>query len=1165
MKYYAALINKLTAVMKFFADLHIHSKYSRATSKNLDLENIYISAQIKGITVVGTGDAIHPAWFSEIKEKLIPAEEGLFMLRKDIARHCDQKVPPLCRAPVRFVLQTEISNIYKKKERTRKNHNLIFLPDLEAAEAFQKRMEAIGNIHSDGRPILGLDAKHLLEIALETSPGAYLIPAHVWTPWFSLLGSKSGFDSLTECFEDLSPHIFAVETGLSSDPEMNRLVSSLDALSLVSNSDAHSPANLGREVNIFNTTLSYDGIRSALEKKDPRGFIGTIEFYPEEGKYHLDGHRKCQTRYRPRETEKIKEICPVCGKPLTLGVLNRVMALADRNMDDDSGPADFCYHRVPLVDVLSEILLVGPQSKRVQRAYQSLLSKFGNETSILNDIEVKELENSGNPLLPEAIERMRSGRMNLIPGYDGEFGKISIFTKEERNRLLGQRSMFDMPCIQDETVEKSEYESGVPEPESIQAGDMQCSPLVENMDKSEKGPSDHILKTLNTSQAEAVFHPAGPLLIVAGPGTGKTMTLTHRIAFVIHRKKVAPENILAVTFTNKAAHEMQTRLKKLLGYETVLPFTATFHRLCLHLLKERETFRAYTIIDERERSQMMDMAIKRLSQAGTKFAVDRETALKAIAGAKQRILGPEEFLKEDVSEHKVISKVYRLYNEMLRTQRLFDFEDLIYTVVVELETDDDFRMQCRHRFSYIFLDEYQDLNHAQYRLVRALSPPDANICVIGDPDQSIYGFRGSNYHYFVDFVHDYPSTKTVFLEKNYRSTQIILDASFQMMEGHQVKLLSSDNDSRRLYSDMKGSDGNGYEKSIHIFEMSNEFSEADAVAKTIEKLVGGTGYHAVDAGRINQADLAQPVGFSDVAILFRTADQHRIIKDSLSRYGIPFQVAGRATGEEASELEQLLSLFKVVDGCGHYGDFEKVIGSWQPGIGKETIFCFCQWAFSHGYPLSAAMDEVKRFPIPEMSRMRQEKLVDFIKILSGFSRQMEGLSFSDKLRYLLSHTRLDRLRKENPTISKTCDRLLNLIEKSGLPAETFFSRTALETEVDTVSFDIQKVTLMTIHAAKGLEFPVVFIVGCEDDLIPFRRPETENNDEDEERRLFFVAMTRAKHQLFLTWSRRRKRYGKNLVRQISPFISNIDPELLVLQEPVYGKKKRQVQTQMKLF
>ncbi|CAB1078200.1 Endonuclease Q, cleaves 5' to damaged DNA bases / ATP-dependent DNA helicase UvrD/PcrA-like protein [Olavius algarvensis Delta 1 endosymbiont] len=418
--------------MEFIADLHVHSKYSRATARNLDLENLYIAAQLKGVTVVGTGDFTYPAWYSEICEKLEPAEPGLFTLKKEYAKDCDQEVPRTCRNEVRFILTTEISNIYKKNDKTRKNHNLVLMPDLAAVEKFNVKLDNIGNIKSDGRPILGLDARNLLEIVLETTAQGYLIPAHIWTPWFSLLGSKSGFDSVEECFEDLTHHIFAVETGLSSDPPMNWSVSGLDGLTLVSNSDAHSPMNVGREANLFNTSLSFGDIKQALESGDPEKFLGTFEFYPEEGKYHLDGHRNCDVRLWPQKTMGHNGKCPVCGKGLTLGVLYRVLELADRAEGEIPSNRPAYHSIIQLADILSEILIVGPKSKKVQKNYYAALNQLGSEFDILHRLTLEDIEKAGIPLLAEAIRRMRHKQIDVLPGYDGEYGQVKIFKAQER-------------------------------------------------------------------------------------------------------------------------------------------------------------------------------------------------------------------------------------------------------------------------------------------------------------------------------------------------------------------------------------------------------------------------------------------------------------------------------------------------------------------------------------------------------------------------------------------------------------------------------------------------------------------------------------------------------------------------------------------------------------
>ena len=416
--------------MRFYADLHVHSKYSRATSKDCDLEHLSLWGRKKGITVIGTGDFTHPAWFSEIKEKLVPAEPGLFRLCDDIDREVTGKLPGSCHGVTRFMLSVEISTIYKKGGKTRKIHHLIYAPALEQAEFINRKLDRIGNIKSDGRPILGLDSRHLLEIVLEAGEGCYLVPAHIWTPWFAVLGSKSGFDSIGECYGDLAGHIFAVETGLSADPEMIRRVSGLDRYRLVSNSDAHSPARLGREACIFNTGLDYYSMRRALETGN--GYDGTAEFFPEEGKYHLDGHRKCNIRLSPEESRELNSICPVCHTPLTLGVMHRVQELADRTSEKKPENTDPFVSLVPLPEVVAETSGVGPATKRVAKQYDQLLYKLGAELPILNDIPLEEIRNhSGSPLISEAVARMRKGDVIREAGYDGEYGRIRLFQEHE--------------------------------------------------------------------------------------------------------------------------------------------------------------------------------------------------------------------------------------------------------------------------------------------------------------------------------------------------------------------------------------------------------------------------------------------------------------------------------------------------------------------------------------------------------------------------------------------------------------------------------------------------------------------------------------------------------------------------------------------------------------
>ncbi len=428
--------------MKYYADLHIHSKYSRATSKACDLEGLYLWAQLKGMQVVATGDFLHPVWLDEMKSKLVEAEPGLYKLKDSIAKDIDKQVPAACRGDVRFILSVEISSIYKRLDKVRKVHNVVFAPSLEVATKLQKKLETIGNIRSDGRPILGLDSHDLLEIVLESDPMSFLVPAHIWTPWFALLGSKSGFNLVEDCFGELTKHIFALETGLSSDPIMNWRLKQLDPFILISNSDAHSPQKLARESNIFDTELSYPAMYKALSDPKDKGMKGTVEFFPEEGKYHFDGHRNCKMRMHPKETAKHKGLCPECGKPVVVGVMSRVEELADRKEGEKSARWRPYYSLVPLAEVISQAKGTGPNSKGVQTIFTHMLEKIGNEMFILRDCSLDQIKSVVGELVAEGINRMREGKLHIAAGYDGEYGEVHLFTDEERAEAKGQLSLF---------------------------------------------------------------------------------------------------------------------------------------------------------------------------------------------------------------------------------------------------------------------------------------------------------------------------------------------------------------------------------------------------------------------------------------------------------------------------------------------------------------------------------------------------------------------------------------------------------------------------------------------------------------------------------------------------------------------------------------------------
>ena len=1146
--------------MKFIADLHVHSKYSMATAKNLDLENLYIAAQLKGITVIGTGDATHPGWISEIKEKLVPAEAGLFRLKDEIASICDNQVPLSCRRKVRFVLVSEISNIYKKKNKTYKNHNLTFLPDLRSAERFNKRLDRIGNIKSDGRPILGLDARNLLEILLESSDDSFLIPAHIWTPWFSLLGSRSGFNSIEDCFEDLSPRIFAVETGLSSDPAMNWRVKNLDRMTLVSNSDAHSPMKLGREANIFDTGLNYFDLKAALQSGDPKRFLGTFEFYPEEGKYYLDGHRKCGVCLHPEETTKLKGICPVCGKPLTLGVMYRVSELADRQTGKKAGRSHPYYSIAPLVDLLSEIFNVGSGSKKVARHYYSALTSLGSEFSILHDLEIEKIKAAGIPLLAEAVNRMRLKTIDVMPGYDGEYGKIKIFSDSEREKLFGQKKLFNIPesWPGGKPNEKGSKNYKNEKAKTLKGAQKPKAKTGRRIEAKGRNHKNELADSLNKEQQKAVMHPDGPMLIIAGPGTGKTRTLTHRIAYLIREKGIDPKNILALTFTIKAAKEMENRLKALGKDENRLPLCATFHSFSYNLLTGHHNRKNISIIDDADRNYLIGKAVHEVTKGYKNNPPAIRTISDMIVTVKQKIIEPEQIVSVYKTDEKfdltMFVDIYATYQELLSDQCLCDYEDLIYQVVKMLESDNLFRKSCLNRFKFIFVDEYQDLNYGQYRMIRSLSPPHKDLCVIGDPDQSIYGFRGSDVRFFFDFVSDYPDASVFRLTRNYRSAQTILDASYQVLKKN-----SNSPENARIYSDIHGI------KSIGILETGSEKGEAVAVGRHIENMIGGLGFNSIDFDKIDAYSNKSAMGFSDFAILYRTHRQGALISEVLEDAGIPCRVASRETIYNNKIVSRLLSFLKVIEGEAAFVDFERIVRETCAGIGKKSLEILYGWMRKNRFTLAEAMKKLRKFPIENMQANRQLLLANSAKRLSDMGKRMSGFTVEKKLQYLIDNTKVADTVKDDPHAAEALGSVISLAGKFDFDTKGFFTGINLHSDTDIYDQKAEKISLMTMHAAKGLEFPVVFITGCEDYLIPYKQPGDDTLDIDEEKRLFFVAMTRAKERLYLTHARKRLIFGRMARLKISPFVLAIE-EHLRKHETMTRKNRKEVKTvQLKLF
>ena len=1094
--------------MPFYADLHIHSKHSRATSRDCDLEHLAWWALRKGVGVVGTGDFTHPVWFETLRSSLVPAEPGLYRLSGDVERAVVRRLPASCHGPVRFLLSVEIATIYKRAERTRKLHHLVYMPDLDAAAAFNHSLGRIGNLASDGRPILGLDSRDLLDITLQSGDGAYLVPAHAWTPWFGILGSKSGFDSVEECFGDLTGHVFALETGLSSDPAMNWRVSSLDRYRLVSNSDAHSPPALAREASVFGTELDYFALRRALETGE--GFGGTVEFFPEEGKYHLDGHRNCGVRLEPAETRRRGERCPACGKPLTVGVLHRVEALADRS--DGARPPGAAGFRclVPLPEILGELLGVGPKSKAVGQEVAALVARLGPELAILQDVPLEEIGRSGPPLLAEAIGRLRRGAVVREAGYDGEYGVIRLFDPAElRGHGSLTATLFDPP--DPEPAPPTARAAAAPEPPGEAAGPPPTErsagpepterPAGPPPSGEAAGPPyppaaaveqpagcgaeppqpagadvagvvSTVLGGLDPDQRAAAAAVEGPLLVVAGPGTGKTRTLTHRIAHLVRDHGVPPERCLAITFTRRACEELHERLRALVPDAAERVLVTTFHGLGLRIVHDQRELLGLGdgvgVADETERLEL----VRGVSGGSER---DARRLLDALSRAKRaRAAGPE-------PDAGALADRLARYDRALRERGLLDFDDLLALPVALLGADPGLAGSYRDRWPSISVDEYQDVDELQYRLLCLLTGPGGDLCAIGDPDQAIYGFRGADVGFFLRFGQDFPAARTVRLTRNYRSSRAIVDGALQAIAPSTLV--------RGRVLDAHG-EATASAPRIVVQRAATEQAEADLVVRTIDELLGGSSFYSIDSGRVGAGGHGHGgLSFADVAVLYRTDAQAGPLVEALARAGMPFQKRSHDRLTDRPGVRAVVALLRAEAAAAGPGD---------PDRPSTPVLNRVHRA------VKAAVDDLGPAPAP-----------------GG-----------------------DPVAEAEADVRAAMDLLTPLAERCGDDLGRFLADLALGAEVDALDPRADRVSLLTLHAAKGLEFPVVFLTGCEDGLLPLRWGGAGALDLGEERRLFFVGMTRARSHLYLTHAGRRTRHGRVHEAAPSPFLSDITETLL---------------------
>jgi uncharacterized protein (TIGR00375 family) len=1068
------IFNKL----RLIADIHIHSPWSRATSSRLSPASLERWAGIKGIGLLGTGDCTHPKWIQELRDNLEDADGGFYRLKEKARLEFDagpalaEGLPrPGQEYNVHFVLSGEISTIYKKAGKTRKVHHVVVLPDFKAAAVFNAKLERLGNIHSDGRPILGLDSEDLLSLLLETDDRALLIPAHIWTPWFSVLGAKSGFDSIEECYGSLASHIPAVETGLSSNPPMNWALSGLDRYSIISNSDAHSPDKLGREATIFEMELSYDSFRKALYNA---GITATIEFFPQEGKYHYDGHRSCGICLGPEEAAQRDGICPVCGKPLTRGVMGRVLELADRPVDetapcpeDQSANRRPYYSLIPLKEILGELLDTGGASQKVEAAYGTLIEKTGNEFALLLDMGPEKIEKTGcagisGELLAKAIGRMRLGEVSISPGYDGEYGVIRTFATGESKE--GGTGLFEDNIVSNINTKKKPR----------QTKQKAASPV-----KGKKPLPQECGFSLDGEQLAAVSSSLRKGIIIAGSGTGKTAVLAAKIARVISQGS-NPASILALSFTVKAAAELRDRVLRITKeFAVEKPVVATFHSLCVSILREQYAAAGlpadFKILSETERE---DIIAKICAAANNKTISPRRLG-EYIEERKRYLLLPTE-KPEDLSRILPVSlallipennseeyaAVYTEYRKQLLSLGAVDYDGLIAGTVRLLAMREDILKNYCQKFCFIFVDEYQDINFAQYALIRLLvgnEEDSPSLWVIGDPNQAIYGFRGSDKAFIDRFRQDYPEAVRFELRKSFRCAEPIIKAAGRLAA---VGSLAQ--------TDLKGADVMS-SAPVSLFRRTypTDKSEAEGIARIIASLVGGTSFFALDSKTTKSINSdATDFSPSDCAVLVRATALTEPIAKALNDHGIPFEIAGAQVWWEEEPVKTLLENLRTQQS-------EDIRAVWD-------------------------------------------------------SMKTKGKKWPETVEHLIQLANL---------FGNTQALLDSLSTGQGLP--------------DTPR---EGVRVMTIHASKGLEFDHVFVAGLEEGILPFTLY-NERPDIEEERRLLYVAMTRARRGLWLSSSASRNFRGRMLKNPPSRFLS----ELETLVPLVTEERQSRWDGQMSLF
>ncbi len=1033
--------------MRLVADLHVHSRYSRATSKDADLEGYFRWARLKGINVVGTGDFTHPRWLAELAEKLVE-KDGLYALKAEPSDFPVEGAQP-AEGPVRFLLTVEISSIYKKRGQTRKVHTLLGVRTMEEARKLGARLATIGNIASDGRPILGLDPKDLLSILLETAPEGFLIPAHIWTPWFSLFGSKSGFDSIEECFEELTPHIFALETGLSSDPLMNWRWSALDRYRLVSNSDAHSPPNLGREANLLEAGLDWEGVVSAL--RTGAGFLGTCEFYPEEGKYHFDGHRKCGVRLDPEETLKAGGKCPACGAPLTVGVLHRVLELADRK--DARRPRDAAGFRylIPVPEMLSQLTGSGVGSRVVTELHARVIRAFGSEYAFLFDSALEEVRRSLGPLIGEAVSRMRDGRVSPVAGYDGEFGVIRMFDEAELALFRGQDELFPASGSRAGRAKRGALARPVP-------ADSQPPGRGAQMFLFEAA------SLLDAAQKDIVSSPAQRCLVFAGPGTGKTRLLAAWIAGKVQGGAARADQVLSITFTTRAAAEMRDRLSSFLGRQAAAVSATTFHSFCFSVLRARDP-RLLAVYNPSQRIALLSM----LPQGGSPSAA---------RAAAERL---ERYYEGMTEVDQELGELLGAYEALCASAGGVDISSLVTGALQLFQENPDVLREWQEKYPVSAVDELQDINRPQFQILSLLSGNASSVLCIGDPDQAIYGFRGSDRGLFSRFLKESGATPFA-LSINYRSGANLVRAAAAIIEGKRSPGIPALSAART-----EGS-------AIRTYQARDPEDEGDFIASTIRDLLGGVDAVSVDSARER---VPGNHSFADIAVLFRTRVVRDALLPSLLRAGLPLAFRDNTPLALEPPFRFLVAALRLI---------------------------------------LNPHDLVSRKELSESLAGRDNALAAFLARLD----ELRHRAASAGVEAVIDELEKDvvPIDRSVPEIDLADEAIRESARDCGRDLAAFLVGLSLLTRESEGAARAEKVTLLTFHAAKGLEFPVVFIAGAEEGIVPLA------DDPEEERRLFYVAVTRARDVLYVTHCARRGLHGVVRPARPSPFLADIPADCL---------------------